>query len=119
MVKINSAINVTESPIKWCSVSLSETLERGKRLEASVFDVEAKQAREYIMANKYPIRHLCGNDGLCYAYVRGRFKRIWAERSDFPIYQPSSINDIYPKPEGYLSHNTQTDIESLRVHKIF
>ena len=38
-------IEVNEQPIKWCSVSLSDVVSRGKRLEASVFDVEAKQAR--------------------------------------------------------------------------
>ena len=37
-------IMVEESPIKWCSISLSEVIEKGKRLEASVYDVEAKQA---------------------------------------------------------------------------
>lgn len=41
-------IEVQESPVKWCSVSLSDVVSRGKRLEASVFDVEAKQAREKI-----------------------------------------------------------------------
>ena len=34
---------VNESPIKWCAVALSDVIARGKRLEASVFDVEAKQ----------------------------------------------------------------------------
>ena len=32
-------IIVQEAPVKWCSVSLSDVVERGKRLEASVFDV--------------------------------------------------------------------------------
>lgn len=35
---------IKDAPIKWCSVSLSDVIARGKRLEASVFDVEAKQA---------------------------------------------------------------------------
>lgn len=37
-------IEISEAPVKWCSVSLAEMVERGKRLEASVFDVEARQA---------------------------------------------------------------------------
>ena len=41
-------IVIDEIPVKWCTVSLSEIIERGKRLEASVYDVEAKQAREII-----------------------------------------------------------------------
>ena len=39
--------------LKWCSVSLSDVISRGKRLEASVFDVEAKQARQIIANGKY------------------------------------------------------------------
>ena len=37
---------IDESPVKWCSVTLSDIIARGKRLEASVYDVEAKQATE-------------------------------------------------------------------------
>ena len=32
-------IEISEAPVKWCSVSLAEMIERGKRLEASVFDL--------------------------------------------------------------------------------
>ena len=50
--KMNTApeteVHISESPIKWCSVSLSDMISRGKRLEASVFDVEAKQPREKV-----------------------------------------------------------------------
>lgn len=49
------SVEVNESPIKWCSVSLSEIVQRGKRLEASVFDVEAKHAWELINVNKYSV----------------------------------------------------------------
>ena len=37
-------IVIDEIPVKGCAVSLSEIIERGMRLEASVYDVEAKQA---------------------------------------------------------------------------
>ena len=30
-------IIIDEAPVKWCTVSLSEIIERGKRLEASVY----------------------------------------------------------------------------------
>lgn len=51
-------IEISEAPVKWCSVSLSEMINRGKRLEASVFDVEARQAWDLINNNKYPITSL-------------------------------------------------------------
>lgn len=108
---------INESPLKWCSVSLSDVVSRGKRLEASVFDVEAKQARSLIAHGKYSTTMLGGPNGLTSSYICGRFKRIWVEQSDMPIYQPSTVVDIKPTPDGYISKRTKTDIESLRVHK--
>lgn len=111
------SVEVNESPIKWCSVSLSEIVQRGKRLEASVFDVEAKHAWELINVNKYGVVTIGGEEGLATAYTCGRFKRIWVKKSDYPIYQPSSIVDLYPTPDGYISKKTKVNIDSLRVHK--
>ncbi len=110
-------IEIIETPVKWCSVSLSEMVERGKRLEASVFDVEARQAWNLINTNKYPITSLGGANGLTTSYTCGRFKRIWVKKSEYPIYQPSSVVDLKPTPDGYISKKTKVDIDSLRVHK--
>ncbi len=110
-------VMIDEAPVKWCTVSLSEIIERGKRLEASVYDVEARQAREIITEGKYPLTMLGGEDGLTTSYTCARFKRIWVERSDYPIYQPSTIMDIKPSPDGYISALTDTDIDALRVSK--
>lgn len=103
--------------VKWCEVSLSDVIVRGKRLDASVFDVEAKRARTIVERSKYPKVKVCGENGLTNSYVLSRFKRIWVEKSDIPIFQPSSIVDIKPIPDGYISHRTQTNIEALRVHQ--
>lgn len=110
-------IDVNEQPVKWCSVSLSDVVSRGKRLEASVYDVEAKQARSLIYNGKHPVATVGGKDGLTTSYVCGRFKRVWVEKSDMPIFQPSTIVDIKPTPDGYISKRTHTDIDALRVHK--
>jgi len=110
-------IMIDEAPVKWCTVSLSEIIERGKRLEASVYDVEAKQAREIIADGKYPLTTLGGADGMTTSYTGARFKRIWVEKSDYPIYQPSTIMDIKPSPDGYISAVTDTNIDALRVSK--
>ena len=67
--------------VKWCSVTLSEVILQGKRLEASVFDVEAKQARDSIVHGRYPCVTLGGTEGLIdKAYYPGRFKRIYCEQ---------------------------------------
>lgn len=110
-------IEASESTLKYCTVSLSDVISRGKRLDASVFDVEAKQARTTIEHGKYPVKMIGGDNGLASSYVCGRFKRIWVDKSDLPIFQPSSITDVYPTPDGYISQKTQTNIEALRLHK--
>lgn len=112
-----SNVVVANTAIKWCTVSLSDVVSRNKRLEASVFDVEAKQARELISSSKYKPTHICGNDGIASAYTCGRFKRIWVKKSDFPIYQPSTIMDIKPTQDGFISARTKTNIDALRVHR--
>lgn len=110
-------VETNDIPLKWCSVSLSDVIFRGKRLEASVFDVEAKQARQIIKNSKFPSTTIGGENGLTTSYTCARFKRIWLEHSDFPIYQPSTIVDIKPKPDGYISNLTKTNMENLRVKK--
>ena len=114
---IYDAVNLKKTSLKWCSISLADVVAHGKRLEASVYDVEAKQAHQIIKACRYPLTTIGGKEGLTTSYTCARFKRIWVEKSDFPIYQPSTIVDVKPVPDGYISHLTKTDIEALRVKK--
>lgn len=108
--------NIKEQ-IKYTTVKVSEILNQGIRFEATVFDVEGKRARKILDKCGYELTTICGNNGLATAYHRPRFKRIWVDKSIFPIYQPSQILDIHPKPSGYISDLTDTDIDSLRVKK--
>lgn len=107
----------TKEQLKWCSVPLSDVVFQGNRLEASIYDIEARQAHQQIETGRYPLTTIGGKDGLATCYVGARFKRIWVEKSDFPIYQPSAIADIRPQPDGYISHLTKTNIEALRVKR--
>ena len=108
---------VGDHPVKWCVVSTEEVIARGKRLDASAYNVEARNAKAAIDGGKYPLTTICGDGGLATSYVGGRFKRIWVEKSDYPIYQPSEITNVSPSPDGWLSAKTQADLDSLRVHK--
>ena len=60
---IEPEVVVNESPVKWCAVALSDVVARGKRLEASVFDVEAKQAYMLLTHGKYPAVNLISKNG--------------------------------------------------------
>lgn len=109
--------DVTPQPFKWSTVSLSEVLAAGGRLEASVFNIEGRQAREALQRCKWPLRTMAGINGFVSASHCKRFKRIYVTRSDYPIYQPAQINELDPKPADYISGKTKTDISGLRVHK--
>ncbi len=124
MVKGSNALSkrtervlLPKGDLKWSSVHLSEVFARTLRLEASVFDVEGKHAREVLQQCRYEIVPLVGEGGIASAYHRPRFRRIFVEKSDLPIYQPSQITEIYPKPHLYISGKTDTDINSLRVRQ--
>jgi len=112
-----SAINVPQDELNWSSICLSEVSKRDNRLEASVFDIEGRHAHEVVNRSKWEVVNICGDKGLATAYHRPRFKRIWVDISSYPIYQPAKITEVYPKPSGYISDKTDTDIEALRVKK--
>lgn len=114
---IEPEVVVNESPVKWCAVALSDVVARGKRLEASVFDVEAKQARTTVVNGKYKWHALGGKDGLIQnAYYPGRFKRIYCDkRTGEAFYLPSQMAEVYPKSEKYISALTKCDISELRL----
>ena len=103
--------------LNWCSISLSEVIARGLRLEATVYDVDGRKARAIIENCKCEQKKITGKDGVADAYTCARFKRNWIDRSEFPIFQPSSILELYPKPDGFIAGNTDTNIEALRVKK--
>lgn len=102
--------------VKWVSVPLSDVLANTSRLDAPAYNVEARQTRERVLHSPCGTVPLAGAGGLAEAWVRGRFKRIWVEHSDYPIYQPTSVLDVKPTPDAYISKLTKTNIDALRVH---
>src|SRR5690625_3896318 len=103
---IEDITDVPKDVLRWSTVSLTEVIAKQNRLEASVFEIEGKHAREVIKKSRWKLTPICGEGGLATAYHRPRFKRIWVEHSDYPIYQPSQITELNPKPSGYLSEIT-------------
>lgn len=108
-------IDLPKEDMSWSSVSLSEVLGKEKRFEASVFDLECKHARNIVENSIYGSSEINIDRDLIECYTRSRFKRIWLEKSEYPIYQPTSMLDVYPKSDGYISKLTNTNIEALKV----
>lgn len=118
MVAITASTPVTwDAPSKpqafsWVGVPVQDIFDTGLRLEASVYATEAKQAERAILSNQYgciAIRELAE------IYHCPRFKRVFVDISEFPIYQPSQISELNPSPAAFVSDKTEVDLNALRV----
>lgn len=94
---VEHKVEIAETPVKFCSVKLSEVIARGLRLDASAYDVEAKQARYVIEHGKYPCVHLIGDScPVKRAYYGARLKRKY-------------VDHIYPEAIGFVGSSEMLD----------
>ena len=109
---IEPEVVVNESPVKWCAVALSDVVARGKRLEASVFDVEAKQAYMLLTHGKYPAVNLISKNGpVEKAYYGGRLKRHYVDETEpgaVGFLGSSEMLDCKPKPVKFMLNDVKT-----------
>lgn len=109
---IEPEVVVNESPVKWCAVALSDVVARGKRLEASVFDVEAKQAYMLLTHGKYPAVNLISKNGpVEKAYYGGRLKRHYVGETEpgaVGFLGSSEMLDCKPEPVKFMLNDVKT-----------
>jgi type I restriction enzyme, S subunit len=99
--------------VKWSNVSLFEILNRGTRLEAGVYGIEGKHAREVLSRCRWELKTLTGEDGLATAYRPGICTRIFVKKENgIPMFTPAQISELKPRPARYLSPKTKTDLSS-------
>lgn len=108
-------VKTNDIPLKWCSVPLSDVIFRGKRLEASVFDVEAIQALALINNGKYKTVPLYGNQGIVNkAHYGSRLKRNYVtpeHENSIGFIGSSEMLDIYPRPVKFM-------VDGEKVHDL-
>ena len=109
---IEPEVVVNESPVKWCAVALSDVVARGKRLEASVFDVEAKQAYMLLTHGKYPAVNLISKNGpVEKAHYGGRLKRHYVDETEpgaVGFLGSSEMLDCKPEPVKFMLNYVKT-----------
>lgn len=104
-----------EACIKFCVISLDNVLAgENLRLEANIFNDEARNAAAKIYSGKFPAKRFAE---LASFYTCGRSVRVIQSKSPYPFFQPSSVTNIKPKPDGYLYSRNVSDIEALKIHK--
>ena len=105
------------SDLKWTSIVVREIVEKGYRLDASVYGIEARQVRQDLEQSKWDIVHL-GDKFIQDAFYLERFKRIYVEeKNGMPFILPSQMTEVYPRASKFISSITNIDIESARVKK--
>lgn len=120
--KLNQLIDMEHLPlnkedVSWGAIRLSEVIEKNKRIDASMYNIEAKHIREKVLKSKYGVISLEPSKGelIDEAFYPGRFKRIYVDKEGIPFYLPSQMNDIYPKSDKFISPMTKVNIEDLKV----
>lgn len=106
--------------LKWCSVPLTEVIDAGKRLDASLYELDSRRARARVENGRWALAPLCDEErGLVKsAYYPMRFKRIYCERENgVPFYLPSQVLDLDPRPEKFISPMTDCDFQQLRLRR--
>ena len=108
-------VKTNDIPLKWSSVPLSDVISRGKRLEASVFDVEAIQALALINNGKYKTVPLYGDQGIVNkAHYGNRLKRNYVtpeHENSIGFIGSSEMLDIYPRPVKFM-------VDGEKVHDL-
>lgn len=105
------------TPLSHASVSINDVLVSGGRLEANVFNLEAKALQEKIQNLDLLKKPLAGEGGLVNAYHRPRFKRAYVDKPGVPFYQPGQIKEVMPAPARFVSAANVADYAPLRVKK--
>lgn len=104
--------------LKWTTVTSNEVEQAKYRLEATAFNIEAKKAKDDLKKCKYKLKPLTGPNGFTEAYRPGIVKRIFVEKGNgIPMFTPSEIEHINPKPEKFLSKHTKTDLDIWKLKK--
>ncbi|MCI8332835.1 MAG: restriction endonuclease subunit S [Clostridiales bacterium] len=109
---------MSDTTLKWCSVSLAETIENGKRLDASVFAQDARQVRDKLEKGRYQTVCLYGAEDSMIegAFYPARFKRIYCGQEEgVPFLLPSQITEISPKADKFISPFTPCSFDELRL----
>lgn len=108
---------INESPVKWCEITLSDVINRGKRLEASVFDVDSKRAYQVIKHCKYsPVSLISAEGPVAKAHYGGRLKRNYVEKTHekaVGFIGSSEMLDIKPQPVKFMVESPK--VQDLRV----
>ena len=102
--ELTEIVEVPKDDFNWSSVSLSDVLNKGKRLEASRFNIEKLRYEKILNNSKYPLITLLNEKYADDCYNGSRTKREYISpnnKNAVMFLGGSEILDVYPKTEKY------------------
>jgi len=113
---------LVKDELRWSPVTLNELFDNGLRMEASVFDIDGKHARDILNCCEWPLIPLCGTQGMATnSFYPGRFKRFYCD-SNSPnavgFLGSSEMLDIHPMPVKFISAG-DSSAKAVKVERGF
>lgn len=115
---VTEQVELPKTEIKWAEVTLTEVLQRGKRVEGAYFNIEEKRARQALINCGFPLVPLW-NDNESYAkncYYPGRFKRYYFSKG-LKFYSSFDCLDFRPRTDNLILLNKFKNIEQFRLQR--
>ena len=105
------------TPITYGSVGIAQMISNNHRFDASAYNIEAMNALRKVLRSKYGFVLLYSDKGLIEkAYYPGRYKRIYNNSlNGIPFFLPSQLEEIYPKPQKYISSKTAALLQDDKI----
>ncbi|TAE19376.1 MAG: restriction endonuclease subunit S [Bacteroidetes bacterium] len=98
--------------LKHVSIDIEEVENNHARMEASVFNVDARNAVEVLRKCKFPLAYICGENGLAKAFVVGRFKRNYVNANTngaLGFLGSSEMLELRPSPHKFIVPDKKFD----------
>ena len=105
--------------LKWATVDVSEVVETGHRLEASVYGIEGRQVRKDLERCKWDIVYL--ETFIEEAFYGGRSKRIYIDKNNknaVGFLGSAEMLSVQPKPVKFLLKGDETNKFTLKQGQI-
>ena len=116
-IKVSKDPIFLPTSITYGSVGIAQMISNNHRFDASAYNIEAMNALRKVLRSKYGFVMLYGERGLIEkAYYPGRYKRIYNNSSNgIPFFLPSQLEEIYPKPQKYISPKTASFLQDDKI----
>jgi type I restriction enzyme, S subunit len=101
--------------LMWVSLPVNDIISNDYRYEAGCYNIDVLKNKELLANLGLNLSKLSGENGISDVSYPNRFKRIYVEKSDYPLILPSQIMEVKIKTINYISKRTLDSFDHLKV----